>query len=625
MFRISKKVWCFSFVIILTSILCIRCKNTPSDQVTTSSPTVEEEIEMHSDSLNQWFETQFEEELAFDPEYKTRLGHKGAHNSEWTDASGQAESERLERVKKRQQYLKKQVDTTKLNAQTKLSYRMAMEKYTNEIENYDFRLYNYPFNQMFGAQSGTPAFMISIHKINDKQDALQYIDRLKGIKLKMEQLVENVRLREMNGIIPPIFVFGMILEDSRNVLKGQPFEKDASEKSTLLADFDKKVAAIDIKPSEKTELINAASTALLDSVMPAYRLLETTFVDQQKRATADDGVWKFPKGDQFYTRALRSVTTTDLSADEIHNIGLSEVKRIHGEMEKIMEKVKFEGSLQEFFEFMRKDEQFYYPNTQEGKEAYLAKAKDLIAVMKTRLDELFITKPKADLEVRAVEPFREKSAGKAFYYRGTPDGSRPGIYYANLYDMPSMPKYQMEALAYHEGLPGHHMQLSLAQELQDIPKFRKYGGYTAYTEGWGLYNEFLPKEIGMYEDPYSDFGRLAMELWRACRLVVDTGIHAKKWNRQEGIDYYKTNTPNAERDAVKMVERHIVMPGQATAYKIGMLKILELRAKAKKALGDRFDIREFHEVVLTNGAVPLNILEELVEEYITKTSSKKLT
>ncbi len=242
----------------------------------------------------------------------------------------------------------------------------------------------------------------------------------------------------------------------------------------------------------------------------------------------------------------------------------------------------------------------------------------LIDNMKSRMDELFITKPKADIVVKAVEGFREKSAGKAFYQRGTPDGKRPGTYYANLYDMEAMPKYQMEALAYHEGIPGHHMQISIAQELEGIPKFRKFGGYQAYVEGWGLYNEFLPKEIGLYNNPYSDFGRLAMELWRACRLVVDTGIHEKKWTREEGIKYYTDNTPNAESDAVKMVERHIVMPGQATAYKIGMNKILELREAARLKLGNElFDIKEFHDVILTNGAVPLTVLEELVNEWIT--------
>ena len=305
-----------------------------------------------------------------------------------------------------------------------------------------------------------------------------------------------------------------------------------------------------------------------------------------------------------------------LTAEEIHQIGLDEVARIHGEMRAIMNQVGFEGDLQAFFEFMRTDEQFYYPNTDEGKEAYLARAVAVIDDMRERLDGLFITKPKSEMIVKRVEAFRENSAGTAFYQPPAPDGSRPGTYYANLFNMKNMPKYQLEALAYHEGIPGHHMQIALSIESEGLPKFRKHGFQTAYTEGWGLYCEQVPKELGLYKDPYSDFGRLAMELWRACRLVVDTGIHYKKWTREQGIDYYKSNTPDSERDCIRMVERHIVMASQATAYKVGMLKILELREKAKAILGEKFDIREFHEVILTNGAVPLDILEELIDEYI---------
>ena len=338
----------------------------------------------------------------------------------------------------------------------------------------------------------------------------------------------------------------------------------------------------------------------------------------EKRADDRDGAWKFPDGEAFYNNALARTTTTDLTAKEIHSIGLAEVARIHDEMRAIKDKVGFKGDLKAFMQFMKTDKQFYYPNTAEGKQRYLDEATALIDNMKSRLDELFIVKPKADLKVKAVEAFREKAAGKAFYQQPAPDGSRPGIYYANLYDMEAMPTYQMEALAYHEGIPGHHMQIAIAQELEGVPKFRKFGGYTAYVEGWGLYSELVPKEMGLYEDPYSDFGRLSMELWRACRLVVDTGIHAMKWTRQQGIDYYVNNTPNATSDGVKMVERHIVMPSQATAYKVGMLKILELREAAKEKLGDKFDIREFHDVVLKNGAVPLNVLEKFVDQWVAK-------
>ena len=281
-----------------------------------------------------------------------------------------------------------------------------------------------------------------------------------------------------------------------------------------------------------------------------------------------------------------------------------------------MKSVGFEGSLQDFFTFLKEDPQFTYEDSDAGRQAYLDEATRMIDVMKTRLDDVFLKKPKADLEVVRVESFREKSAGKAFYNRPAQDGSRPGRYYANLYQITDMPKYQMEALAYHEGIPGHHMQLAIAQELEGVPTFQKFGSVTAYTEGWGLYSEYLPKEMGFYEDPYSDFGRLAMEIWRAARLVVDTGLHHKKWTRQEAIDYLLENTPNPENDCIKAIERYIVMPGQATAYKIGMLKILELREGARTSLGDKFDIREFHDVVLETGPVPLDILEERVGNWV---------
>jgi len=336
-------------------------------------------------------------------------------------------------------------------------------------------------------------------------------------------------------------------------------------------------------------------------------------------ATTEDGVWKLPDGKAYYETRLEARTTTDMSAEEIHQLGLSETERIHGEMREIMALVGFEGSLQEFFEFMRTDEQFYLPNTPEGRAEYIAGAEEIIAGMEARLTEVFNRFPEADMVVKAVEPFRERSAGKAFYQRPSADGSRPGTYYANLYRMEDMPTYQMEALAFHEGTPGHHMQIAIQQELDDVPSFRRFSGVTAYSEGWGLYSEYFPKEMGFYQDPFSDFGRLAMELWRAARLVVDTGLHDKQWTREEAVQWLLDNTPNPEGDAIKAIDRYIVMPGQATAYKIGMNKILELRARAESELGAAYDIRDFHDVVLANGPVPLSILEENVEAYIAAT------
>jgi len=338
--------------------------------------------------------------------------------------------------------------------------------------------------------------------------------------------------------------------------------------------------------------------------------------NDKKSATREDGAWKLPDGDAYYKDRLFLMTTTDMTADDIHQLGLAEVARIHDEMRAIMSKTGFQGDLQAFFAFTRSDPQFFKPNTPEGKAEYLEEATQLINTMRDSLPGVFNTFPQAELDVRAVEAFREKSAGKAFYSRPAPDGSRPGIYYANLYDMNQMPVYQMEALAYHEGIPGHHMQLAISQELTGLPKFRKYGGFTAYTEGWGLYSEYLPREMGFYADPMSDYGRLAMELWRAARLVVDTGLHAKQWTREQAIEYLMTQTPNPEGDCIKAIERYIVMPGQATAYKIGMLKILELRANAKSRLGEKFDLRDFHDVILKDGPVPLAILEENVEMWI---------
>ena len=595
-------------VIFLTIFGMAACKSDIDDEKYSAM-----EISEASAALNAYFDAEFEKEVSESPMMQTQLGRKTDYGK-WDDFSNRKLVQDLEQAKERQKYLQDNVEEIVLNDETRLSYRLFKQEVENEIADFEFRFHNYPVNQMFGYHSQLPAFLINMHRIDSVADAKAYISRLNGIPQAFDDVIEGIKLREQNGILLPKFVFEKVLDDSQNVIKGKPFSS-SKEASVLLDDFKTKVSKLSLSEKQNLDLISETEQALVNSVKPAYEKLIATMEDQQQRATSDHGAWKFPKGEAFYKNRLKRITTTDLTANEIHEIGLLEVARIHGEMEGIMKQVGFVGSLQDFFEFMRTDQQFYYDNTPEGKEIYLKEATALINTMKGRLDELFLTKPKADIIVKAVEPFREKSAGKAFYQQPAIDGSRPGTYYANLFDMNAMPTYQMEALAYHEGIPGHHMQIAIAQELDSLPMFRKFSRYTAYSEGWGLYSELVPKEIGFYKDPYSDFGRLAMELWRSCRLVVDTGIHSKKWTREKGIDYYKQNTPNAESDCVKMVERHIVMPGQATAYKIGMNKILELREEAKVQLGNDFDLREFHDVVLLNGAVPLDILEELVQEW----------
>lgn len=591
-------------------------ENATSQSSTQATPTTTEvssvTVEQASAEANKLFDEIFMAGVMRNPVYQTYLGIKDDYDK-WYDLSEENTAKELEITKENLAKIKA-IDTSKLDAQTKVSHTLFVQQLENSIADHKWRFHNYPVNQMFGTHSQIPAFMINQHAVTSEKEARDYIARLVGAEKVLDQVVESLKVREEKGIIAPKFVFPHVIRDSKNIIVGAPF--DDGEASTLLADFSKKVEALELEADKKSALIEEAKTALVNHIKPGYERLVSYLEKLETKADTKDGAWKFPEGEAFFNNALSRTTTTDLTADEIHKIGLSEVARIHEEMRAIKEKVGFDGDLAAFMEFMRNDEQFYYPNTAEGKQAYLDEAVRVIEDMKGRLDSLFLTKPKAELKVKAVEAFREKSAGKAFYQQPAPDGSRPGIYYANLYDMEAMPTYQLEALAYHEGIPGHHMQIAIKQELEGIPMFRKFGGYTAHTEGWGLYSEFIPKEIGLYENPYSDFGRLAMELWRACRLVVDTGIHAKKWTRQEGIDYYVNNTPNAVSDAVKMVERHIVMPSQATAYKIGMIKIIELREKAKQELGEKFDIRKYHDVILKNGPVPLNVLEQFVDDYI---------
>jgi uncharacterized protein (DUF885 family) len=580
-----------------------------------AAPTAEQ-IAAESKRVNEFFDKNFDDFVARHPQRASQLGLKIGYDK-WDDLSDAADAEDLAVALQNLAKLKRDFDFAALDPQTQLSWKLFENDVQQNAEGFRFRFHNYPVNQMFGWHAQTPAFLINIHRVDSVSDAEAYIARLNALAKQADQVIANLELRAQKGIVPPKFVFPLVLDACKNVIKGKPFDATETD-STLLADFTKKVTALkEVDQPTRDRLLAEANKALLSSFQPAYLKLIAFLEAQEKTAPAEGGAWQFPDGRSYYELALRRTTTTKLTGDEIHDLGLKEVARIHGEMGKIKEKVKFKGDLQAFFQFMRTDPQFYLPDTEEGRAEYLKRATSIIDTMRGRLDELFLTKPKADVVVKAVEKFREKSAGKAFYQQPAPDGSRPGMFYVNLAEMKSTPTYELEGLAYHEGIPGHHMQIAIAQELTGVPKFRRMGSrYTAYSEGWGLYTELIPKEMGLYQDPYSDFGRLGLELWRAGRLVVDTGIHHKRWTRQQAIDYLKKNTPNAEDDCVEAINRYIVMPSQATAYKIGMIKILELREKAKKQLGAKFDLRQFHDVVLTNGPVPLETLEELVNTWV---------
>ena len=543
--------------------------------------------------------------------------HRGTPTNEraWDPASNAFMDQRRMQVEARLEELRA-VDAAALTEANRLSHRLYGLQLQRYLAADDFRHHHYIVHNFWGPHTDVPSFLINVHTVESAEDAENYIARLRAVKPLFRDVVERMRLAAENGIFLPDWAYPLVIETAANTISGRPFDDGPdAEDSVIYADIRGKIDALDAPKREKKRLLEEASAALLSGLQPGYGALIDEARRQRALAPARDGVWKHPQGKKFYGERLRYFTTLDMSAAEVHAIGLREVERIHGEMEAIRQQVGFEGDLKAFMTFMREDDQFYYANDEAGRARYLEEAGAIIDAMRERLPEAFGLFPKAEMVVKRVEAFREKSAGKAFYQYPPADGSRPGIYYANLYDMKSMPVYQMEALAYHEGIPGHHMQLAITIELEDIPEFQKYARFTAFTEGWGLYSEFLPKEMGFYEDPYSDFGRLAMELWRACRLVVDTGLHDLRWPKERAIRYLVDNTPNSAYDSTRAIERYAVMPGQATAYLIGKIKIVELREEARAALGDRFDIRGFHDETLKHGPVPLPLLAENIQRW----------
>lgn len=570
-------------------------------------------IAQESKKLNAWFEARFEDQLARSPMTQSYFGSKAAQDK-LDDASQLGLDEDAALQEAWLSEMRAGFDRDRLDDQSLLSFRLFEFSAQDEVASHAMSDHEYVFNHMSGPHSNLPSFMINFHAVDSAADAEAYIARLEAFDTYLGQYMTRAEAQVEKGIMLPRFVYPKMIDASQNVVTGAPFT--SGEDSPLWSDIKGKIDKLEIETSEKEDLTSQAKSALLDHVKPAYDDLVFMFTKHQGLTTDEDGVWKLPNGDAYYAAQLKHYTTTDMSADETHDIGLKEVARIQDEMRVIMKQVGFEGTLREFFTHLRTDPQFTYANDDTGREAYMTEATRVIDEMKARMDDVFITKPKADMIVKRVEPFREDTAGGAFYNQPALDGSRPGAYYINLRDMGELPIYQLQALAYHEGIPGHHMQIAIGMELEGLPRFRTLGGYTAYIEGWGLYSEALPKELGLYTDPYQDFGRLSMEIFRAARLVIDTGIHTKKWTREQAVDYMLANTANSEGDVRSEIDRYIVWPGQATAYKIGMIKIQDLRKKAEEQLGEKFDIREFHDVVLANGSVPLTVLEELVDAWV---------
>jgi len=589
----------------------------PAAQAAASSPAVTDAIPaaqmamvnaaIEAGDINAFFQAYEDAGLSISPMTKTYRGIRDGDYGKWNDPSLAADLREHAMDRAFLAKMEAGFDPAKLEGQDALSYRLFKSAMERQEALTPYRENGYIFNQMFGAQSGIPSFLVNMHRIGNEEEADAYIERIAGIGPYLDGQTKRAVQRAQAGVMPPRWVYPYVISDIDNLIT--PAGPDYAG-NAIIDDFREKIARLDGVDQE--ELTAEAIAAWEASALPAYKLLRAVMVEQQAKAGTDDGVWRLPDGDKYYAALLKSYTTTDLPADQIHQIGLDNVARIHDEMRAIMKKVGYQGTLPEFFEYTRTDPRFYA----KSREEYLTKVDVALDAMEAELPKWFEVLPKDALQVKPVEAFREQSAGKAFYSRPAPDGSRPGIYYVNLYKLESMSLNELEALAYHEGLPGHHLQLSVQTGLGDLPPFRRFGGVTAYSEGWGLYSENLAKDMGFYTDPFSDFGRLQAELWRACRLVVDTGIHSKKWSREQAIAYLTENTPNPDGDIQKAIERYIVMPGQATAYMIGKLKIEELRDKAKAELGDDFDIRAYHTVVLGNGPVPLSIMEENVDAWI---------
>ncbi len=581
-----------------------------------AEPAAAETAQTEDERLSAFFEEIFQRNLANSPIFQAQLGMKTERYGEWDDFSDAEAIRQNEETKDDLARLRTEFDYDKLSEQSKVSYRIFEFLQERAVEGFDYRFHGYAFSTMNNPSTFPATFLQNIHSVANVSDAEAYISRISKLDTAMDQLIEGIDMAAERGIVPTSFSFDPVLEDSSNMTKGAPFD-DSGEDNAIYADFKTKVEALEISAAEKARLISEAEAALTGPYKTAYDKFVAKVASLRDQSHGPNGVWALPQGKEYYENRISFWTSEkDLSAAEIHKIGVKDVKRIRKEMKKIMQQVGFDGTLSEFFDHLRTDPSNFFPNTEEGQQAYLDQSKAYIDSIYADVDKYFNILPKAPLEVRKVEEWREETAPIAFYNRPSPDGSRPGIYYVNLKDMTTKQKHEMETVAYHEGAPGHHFQIAIQQELTGVPTFQKFAFFGAYTEGWGLYAERLAKEEGRFTDPMQDFGRLQNEMLRACRLVVDTGGHSKKWTREEMIQYMLDNNPMTEEDATKEVERYLDMPGQALSYKIGMIKILDLREKAKKALGDDFDIRDFHDVVLKNGAVALPILEELVDAYI---------
>lgn len=557
-------------------------------------------------ALHALFDEHFERDLEMNPLNATFIGDyryndrmANTNSPEYIAAATAMDEEFLARLL--------EIDREQLNYQDQLSYDLFKLNREQSLEGNQFPFELQPINQFYSMTnffvqlgSGTSA-----HPFKTVKDYEDFLSRADQFSINIDQVITNMKEGVKQGVTQPrILMQKLVPQIDAHIVD-----------DVTLSDFYKPVQNMpeDFSAEDRARLVAAYADKISNTIIPAYQRISNFIGDEYIAAARETvGLYAQPNGEEWYAYMVRLRTTTDMSPDEIHQIGLNEVARIHKEMQGVMDEVGFDGTLQEFFEFVNTDDQFFYDEAEELIQGY----RDMSEHISELTKQLFDIMPKTSFEVRRVEPFREASSSSGSYQAGTPDGSRPGIFYANAYDIKSRGKWAMESLFLHEAIPGHHFQIMLQRENESLPGFRRFGGFTAFSEGWGLYAESLGKELGVYTDPYQYFGALNAELWRSVRLVVDTGLHAKQWTRQEVLDYMLANAARPEAQAISEAERFMAIPGQALAYKVGQLKIREIRSKAEAALGDKFNIKDFHTEVLKDGAMPLSMLEAKIDRWV---------
>jgi uncharacterized protein (DUF885 family) len=561
-----------------------------------------------------FLEASWQADLVRSPEQRTLMGLPGPHDG-WTLADAGYEQESLRLASQALARLAN-YPLAALSPASRISHMMFADANNATVADYTWRHHLYAISHLDGVYNDIPNLLIGAHAIKQEEDALDYVARLRQAAIVLDIAGEQMREQAALGILPPTFSFPRILKACRAVISGAPFPGPSGADSPLLADLKGKLASLAIPEARKRDILSKAAQALLQQLGPAYQRLIETVTTMGARQKASHGIWALPDGQRFYDYRIRIHTGLELTAERIHGIGLAEVARLHDELREVMGKIGFKGDLRAFFQHLRTDPAQGFTNDEKGRQEFLQVARGYISAMEEKLPDYFGILPQSKVQVKPVEPYREATTAGAFYESGSPDGSRPGVFYANLSQMAAQSRYDLEALCYHEASPGHHMQTSIAQEMKSLPSFRQYLWDNAYGEGWAMYSERFALETGAYQAPYSQAGRIISELFRAARLVVDTGIHAQRWTREQAIQWMNDNTGNTVADNENEVERYFVWPGQALGYKIGMNHILDLREKAKAALGPRFDIKGFHDTVLGNGAVTLPVLTIVVQQWI---------